>query len=60
MKFETIILNLKHQYVNNVMFNNSYLFYNQNDNIEVDKLIKMFNYMSLRNKLIKIEYNILI
>ena len=55
MKFETIILNLKHKYLNNVMFNNRYLFYNQNDNIEVDKLITMFNYMCSRNRILKIE-----
>ena len=58
MKFETKILNLKHKYLNNVMFYNRYLFYNQNDNIEVDKLITMFNYMSSRDKILKIEYNI--
>ena len=58
MKIETIILNYKFKYFSHVMFNNRHLFYNQNDIIDVDKLITHFNHANLINRSINREYNI--
>ena len=43
MKNETTTINLKFLFFNYVLFNNNHLFYNQNDIIDVDKLITHFN-----------------
>ena len=58
MKSETIILNYKFKYFNHVMFNNRHLLYNQNDIIDVDKLITHFNYANLINRSLKREYQL--
>ena len=58
MKIETRILNLKYIYFNSLLFNNRHLFYNQNDIIDVDNLIEVFNYTCSRNRLLKREYQL--
>ena len=58
MLLETKILNLKNIYFNSLLFNNRCLFYNNNDNIDVDKLIDIFNYTYSRNRLLKREYQL--
>ena len=58
MKIETQILDLKYVYFNSLLFNNRHLFYNQNDLIDTDKLISLFNYTQSRNRLLKREYQL--
>ena len=58
MKNETRILNFKYIYFNSLLFNNRHLFYNQNDLIDADKLISIFNYTQIRNHLLKREYKL--
>ena len=57
MKLETIILYNKYKYFNDLLFNNRHLFYKQDEEvIDVDQLIEVFNYTSSINRLLKREY----